>query len=77
MRNLIRLVVFLVTAGAGVTVSVQTATPDAAPLDVVIVHGHIIDGTGSPWYSGDISIRAGRIAAIGNLKTRLTCSATS
>ncbi len=36
-------------------------------FDVVITNGHIIDGTGSPWYSGDIGIRAGRIAAIGNL----------
>ena len=35
--------------------------------DVLIRNGHIIDGTGSPWYSGDIGIRAGRIAAIGNL----------
>ncbi len=38
-----------------------------SPFDVVITNGHIIDGTGSPWYSGDIGIRAGRIAAIGNL----------
>ena len=37
------------------------------PFDVVITHGHIVDGTGSPWYSGDIGIRDGRIAAIGNL----------
>jgi len=36
-------------------------------FDVVITHGHIIDGTGSPWYSGDIGIRDGKIAAIGNL----------
>ena len=40
---------------------------DAKPYDIVIVNGHIIDGTGSPWYSGDVGIRAGRIAAIGNL----------
>ena len=39
----------------------------AQPFDVVITHGHIIDGTGSPWYSGDVGIRDGRIAAIGNL----------
>lgn len=42
----------------------------AAPrdgFDIVIVNGHIIDGTGSPWYSGDIGIRGGKIAAIGNL----------
>jgi len=37
------------------------------PLDVVIVHGHILDGTGSPWYSGDVGIRDGHISAIGNL----------
>jgi len=37
------------------------------PFDLVIANGHIIDGTGSPWYSGDVGIRDGRIAAIGNL----------
>ncbi len=37
------------------------------PFDLVISNGHIVDGTGSPWYSGDIGIRNGRIAAIGNL----------
>jgi dihydroorotase/N-acyl-D-amino-acid deacylase len=38
-----------------------------SPFDLVIANGHIIDGTGSPWYSGDVGIRDGRIAAIGNL----------
>jgi len=37
------------------------------PFDLVIAHGHIVDGTGSPWYSGDVGIRSGHIAAIGNL----------
>jgi len=39
----------------------------SAPFDIVITHGRIIDGTGSPWFSGDIGIRSGKIAAIGNL----------
>jgi len=39
----------------------------AETFDVVITNGHIVDGTGSPWYSGDIGIRDGRIAAIGSL----------
>jgi len=43
----------------------------ASPFDIVITNGHVIDGTGSPWYSGDIGIRDGRIAAIGNLSTEL------
>jgi N-acyl-D-amino-acid deacylase len=44
----------------------QSAAP-SQPFDLVIAHGHIVDGTGSPWYSGDVGIRDGRIAAIGNL----------
>jgi N-acyl-D-amino-acid deacylase len=36
-------------------------------LDLVIAHGHVVDGTGSPWYSADVGIRGGRIAAIGDL----------
>ena len=43
------------------------AWAQGAPYDVVILHGHIIDGTGSPWYAADLGIRDGRIAAIGNL----------
>jgi N-acyl-D-amino-acid deacylase len=39
----------------------------AVPYDIVIRNGHIIDGTGSPWYSGDTAIRGGKIAALGKL----------
>jgi N-acyl-D-amino-acid deacylase len=51
------------------TVSGAGAAPSAssAPFDVIIANGHIVDGTGSPWYSGDVGIRDGRIAVIGNL----------
>jgi N-acyl-D-amino-acid deacylase len=43
------------------------AQTTAAGFDIVITNGHIIDGTGSPWYSGDIGIRDGKIVAITNL----------
>ncbi len=46
--------------------SLQPSTPSST-FDIIIRNGHIIDGTGSPWYSGDIGIRDGRIAAIGFL----------
>ena len=39
----------------------------AQPYDILIRNGHIVDGGGSPWYAGDVGIRAGKIAAIGNL----------
>ena len=40
-------------------------------FDIVITNGHIIDGTGSPWYSGDVGIRDGKIVTIGNLSLAL------
>jgi dihydroorotase/N-acyl-D-amino-acid deacylase len=43
------------------------ALAQSSSFDLVVTNGHIIDGTGSPWYSGDIGIRGGKIAAIGNL----------
>ena len=47
----------------------QTASVPARlqPFDIVIINGHIVDGTGSPWYSADLGIRQGHVAAIGNL----------
>jgi dihydroorotase/N-acyl-D-amino-acid deacylase len=59
-------------------VSVQPPTANLQPAasarasasqayDLVIVNGHVIDGTGSPWYAADVGIRSGRIAAIGRL----------
>jgi N-acyl-D-amino-acid deacylase len=45
----------------------QQSIPEA-PYDVLIRHGHILDGTGNPWYAGDIAIRGDRIAAIGTLE---------
>jgi N-acyl-D-amino-acid deacylase len=44
-----------------------TAQQPAAPYDLIVEHGRIVDGTGSPWYLADVGIRAGRIAAIGHL----------
>ena len=35
--------------------------------DLVIKNGHIMDGTGSPWYAADLAVKDGRIAAIGDL----------
>ena len=54
--------IFLLTA-----IHLSWAQAPNQSFDIVITNGHIIDGTGSPWYSGDIGIRDGKIAAIGNL----------
>jgi N-acyl-D-aspartate/D-glutamate deacylase len=49
---------------AGAAATTKSA---AAPFDLVIANGRIVDGTGSPWYAGDVGLRGGRIAAIGRL----------
>jgi N-acyl-D-amino-acid deacylase len=45
----------------------ERAPAVAAPFDLIIEHGHVIDGTGAPWYAADVGIRDGRIAAVGRL----------
>jgi N-acyl-D-amino-acid deacylase len=43
-----------------------TTTPKPA-LDLKIMHGRIIDGSGAPWYRGDVGVRGDTIVAIGDL----------
>ena len=45
-------------------VSAQT---DPGPYDILITGGRIVDGTGNPWFSGDVAIRDDRIVAVGHL----------
>src|SRR5712672_4738558 len=56
----------LVLLGTPHLLGAQSSVPT---FDLVITNGHIVDGTGSPWYSGDLGIRDGKIAASGNLTT--------
>ena len=44
-----------------------TPSDQPAPFDVIIKNGHLLDGSGGPWYAADIGIRGDRIAAIGKL----------
>jgi len=36
-------------------------------FDIVLKNVRIVDGTGNPWFRGDVAIRDGRIAAVGRL----------
>jgi N-acyl-D-amino-acid deacylase len=37
------------------------------PYDVVIRGGQIVDGSGNPWFRGDVAIRGGKIVAVGRV----------
>lgn len=56
-----------ITLASVVCFPAVAARPASGKYDLVIRNGHIIDGTGSPWYGGDVGIRDGRIVAIGRL----------
>ena len=42
---------------------------DQPVLDLVIENGHVVDGTGSPWFAADVGIVDGKIANVGDLAT--------
>jgi N-acyl-D-amino-acid deacylase len=54
---------FVLAACAG-GVAGPPVAPASAAYDVVIESGRIVDGTGNPWYPGDVGIIDDRIAAI-------------
>ena len=60
-------------AGAAIIVTVCLAVRPAAQrprYDVVIANGRIVDGSGAPWFRGDVAIAGDRIAAIGAIGDR-------
>ena len=58
------------SAALGSIASAQEQTPE--PFDVLIRGGTIVDGTGNPWFKGDVAIRGDRIEAVGPLATETT-----
>ena len=65
-----------------VALAVGFPSPRAAEepaYDLLIAGGHVIDGTGSPWFAGSVAIKDGRIADVGrlvNVTARRTIDAT-
>jgi len=36
--------------------------------DILLRNGRVVDGTGAPWFIGDVAVRGGRIVAVGKLE---------
>ena len=52
--------------GIAIAIAVASAPAQILPYDVVIKNARVVDGTGSPWYRGEIGIRGDEIAVIAN-----------
>lgn len=46
--------------------SIATAQPQA---DLILRNGRVVDGTGNPWFYGDVVIKNGKIVAVGDVGT--------
>jgi N-acyl-D-aspartate/D-glutamate deacylase len=63
MQRLVLLTAFIASAAGA------AALADNGPVsfDLLIRHGKIVDGTGNPWFHGDLAIKDGKIAVIGKI----------
>src|SRR5258708_32698709 len=52
---------------AALLLAALMACAEEAPYDLVIRNGKIVDGTGNPWFVGDVAIRGDRIVAVGRI----------
>ena len=52
---------------AALTTTAAEASTAVEPYDLLIKGGTIVDGTGNPWFKGDLAIRGDRIAAVGRV----------
>jgi len=59
---------FLVSLLAATVLAIVTAAQQPRRFDVLLINGRIVDGSGAPWFRGDVGIVGDRIAAIGALK---------
>ena len=49
------------------TPSATTMSQGDAPFDLVLRGGKIVDGTGNPWFHGDLAVKGDKIAALGKI----------
>jgi N-acyl-D-aspartate/D-glutamate deacylase len=59
-----RSLLFLCSLASAPTLHAQAPAPS---YDLIIRNARIVDGTGNPWYRGDVAVRGSQIAAVGRV----------
>ncbi len=60
-------IVLVLAAALAVAFAGLRAQQSPPPFDVLITGGRIVDGTGAPWFTGDLALSGDRIVAMGRL----------
>jgi N-acyl-D-amino-acid deacylase len=66
-RTAVVVVAFFVAAIFVAQFSIPALNAQVEAYDIIIMNGRIVDGTGNPWFYGDVAIRGDRIVKIGRL----------
>jgi len=64
-KRVLSIVLAVVTAT--IALRIHTLLAQELQYDLLIVGGHIIDGSGSPWFEGSVAVKDGKIADVGRL----------
>ncbi|HXT59445.1 MAG TPA: D-aminoacylase [Pirellulales bacterium] len=57
----------LIAGAAAFSTVAAGAAPPETDYDLIVRNGRIVDGTGNPWFYGDLAVRGDRIVAIGKI----------
>jgi N-acyl-D-amino-acid deacylase len=66
---MLRTAILLAACTLFLAISVMSQTP--VEYDLVITNARIIDGTGNPWFRGEIGIKDGKIVRVGRINAEL------
>src|SRR6516164_1730051 len=67
MRSTCRRLILWLGAAGGLLLTESPSHGAELAYDLVIRNGKIVDGTGNPWFFGDVAARGDRIVAVGRV----------